>query len=120
MTSSRQRATQLRLAFAGTAAIIVVVGSALSIPPPFSPLKIIIPLISLSPALIFLLGIRSYRGALRFGPFLVLLTAMGWLGTGLIGGVGGGWWLLAWSFNTAVLSVVGATLDPQWRSKASS
>jgi hypothetical protein len=117
MTGSSQLATQLRLAFSGTAAVVVAVGSALTIPPPFSPLKAIVPLMSLSPALIFLLGIRSYRGALRFGPFLVLLTAIGWLGAGLMASVEGGWWLLAWSLNAAVLSIIGAIVDIRWRSE---
>lgn len=71
--------------------------------------------ISLSPALLFLVAIRTHRGVMLFGPILLIVTAIAWLGMFISTTELAGLSVVFGSFLGLIAMIIGAAVDNSWR-----
>ena len=74
-------------------------------------------LLVLAPALLFLILVRSYRGAVMFGSILLIITTIGWLGLLISSAELAGLSVLYASLLALVVVIVGAAIDANWRTQ---
>jgi hypothetical protein len=115
VSSNTSKALAARTGLGILSLTIPVIGAARVLRLPLSPGKVGMLLLTLAPAVLFLIMVRGYRGALIFGSILLTITMVGWLSVLTSSSEFAGLSVVYASLLAFVVVIVGAAIDANWR-----